>query len=462
MIIDRKLEISKKKKAVLVAELKQKNFRPFSKVSEARKTGEIEEVVEDEDEDFDKDVELEANTYDYLLGMPLWSLTQERVERLRKQIGDVEVEIDTLIKLSETDLWERDLEDFIMEWRHQLEKTKNVAKNVLKGGRRKSKNFTLGTMSRAVTKKTTRDSDDDFHEQRPKKMLKQSKIMPAPKEKQALEKAFGDRAQFDGGSSPPPKVDDPAKVIDADSQPPRVDKALAKPAAVRPAKPRTKKTVKEESDDEVLEVRPKAAPRQARTVSSKAVRYAGSSSEHDDDDNGDDYLGNIASMVKGVDVKSADATAGPRPIFATSKSRFVSSKAGATTLAKDNVMLSDDDDTNYEKLVPERSPRRSIMVTAKDNNITDDEDEDLLRDVSPVKPIIKTSKTSKPAPKPRAKAAMAEEPKKALATKQIAATTKPQVQSPIAKAYAKKLAKKKVTNSDDEDMDIIARRHPTF
>ena len=51
--------------------------------------------------------------------MPIWSLTKERVEKLLKQVGDKELEIDTLLKLTKEDLWKRDLDEFIAEWRFQ-------------------------------------------------------------------------------------------------------------------------------------------------------------------------------------------------------------------------------------------------------------------------------------------------------------------------------------------------------
>lgn len=73
MIIDNQLIVSKKKKAVLVEELRAKGFRPFSKTSDARKHGEFEPVAEN-DEDIDAD-EAKANQgsgasdFDYLLGV---------------------------------------------------------------------------------------------------------------------------------------------------------------------------------------------------------------------------------------------------------------------------------------------------------------------------------------------------------------------------------------------------------
>jgi DNA topoisomerase-2 len=66
MIIDGKLVISKKKKAVLIAELKEKGFKAFPKVVEAVKAGENEPVVEDEDS---PEETFASNAYDYLLGV---------------------------------------------------------------------------------------------------------------------------------------------------------------------------------------------------------------------------------------------------------------------------------------------------------------------------------------------------------------------------------------------------------
>ena len=75
MIIDGSLVVSKKKKAVLVAELRKLKFKPFPKIADARKEGEMGQVVEagagggEDDEDEDADVKAAASDYDYLLGV---------------------------------------------------------------------------------------------------------------------------------------------------------------------------------------------------------------------------------------------------------------------------------------------------------------------------------------------------------------------------------------------------------
>ena len=67
MIIDGELVVARKKKRDLVVELKKKNFKPFPKVVDATKDGELEPAMEDKDDD--EDLEMEANAYDYLLGV---------------------------------------------------------------------------------------------------------------------------------------------------------------------------------------------------------------------------------------------------------------------------------------------------------------------------------------------------------------------------------------------------------
>ena len=70
--------------------------------------------------------------------MALWSLTQERIEKLRRQIGDKELEIDALIKLSKEDLWNKDLDDFLDQWRFELENEVRIGKKISNRGRRVS------------------------------------------------------------------------------------------------------------------------------------------------------------------------------------------------------------------------------------------------------------------------------------------------------------------------------------
>jgi DNA topoisomerase-2 len=81
MIIDKELVVSNRKKADIMTELRKLKFRPFPKVTKAKAAGETEEIVNQEDEDEEPAVGDAPGTtdYDYLLGMPIWSLTKEKV-----------------------------------------------------------------------------------------------------------------------------------------------------------------------------------------------------------------------------------------------------------------------------------------------------------------------------------------------------------------------------------------------
>lgn len=81
MIISKELIIANKKRALVVAELRAKNFRPFPKVAKVVVAGaelEDEEVGADDVADAKGGVD---SDFDYLLGMALYSLTAEKVRR---------------------------------------------------------------------------------------------------------------------------------------------------------------------------------------------------------------------------------------------------------------------------------------------------------------------------------------------------------------------------------------------
>lgn len=78
MIISKELVVSNRKKADLVTELRKREFVPFPKAAKAKEAGENEEALEDEGSAGT------AGDYDYLLGMPIWTLTQEKVRSTRR------------------------------------------------------------------------------------------------------------------------------------------------------------------------------------------------------------------------------------------------------------------------------------------------------------------------------------------------------------------------------------------
>ncbi|KAJ5292310.1 ubiquitin-conjugating enzyme E2 15 [Penicillium atrosanguineum] len=525
MIIDGTLVISKKKKSVLVTELKEKSFKPIAKVVEASKLGEDEPVVEEGEEAESRETETLSSSYDYLLGMPMWSLTQERVERLRRQIGDREMEVDALIKLSKEDIWNQDLDDFINEWRFQLEDEERRLRKAAGLGRRVSSKLATSTGARggaaarkrkaaagedpddedfaapkakktAAAKKKEQptnslanflnkstdkpkaktspadgaaDSDDDFDfemEVMPKKSRGASK--PAPKVEELDDDDLMDIN--DGPADPPSRtsaqpapdpfdIDDEPEVappkpkptakrgpkaapdifdIDDESEADQpITKPAAKPAAKRGPKPKAKPVVDDDdSDDDFLGIAKEAPKPAAGGRARKPVKYAAAAADSDSD-NGDDLLGDVSQMVKGIGGEVSES----RPMISSSRSRAGSSASlmPPRSATKGNYDF-DFDETDYSKLVPSKSPRRSLQIKPKDVSRLDDDEDEVEDEDSPVKPAPK----AKPGPKAKAALKPRGRPKKDAAI------------PPVKSAPAKAIKKKPGNDISDDDIEAMA------
>ena len=79
MIVNKELVVSNRKKADIMDELRQKKFRPFPKVAKAKAAGETEDAEEGTNDEAEATTGGASTDYDYLLGMPIWSLTKEKV-----------------------------------------------------------------------------------------------------------------------------------------------------------------------------------------------------------------------------------------------------------------------------------------------------------------------------------------------------------------------------------------------
>ena len=53
--------------------------------------------------------------YDYLLGMPMWNLTQEKKDEICRKRDDKQQELEKLKATTKEDLWETDLEEFMLK-----------------------------------------------------------------------------------------------------------------------------------------------------------------------------------------------------------------------------------------------------------------------------------------------------------------------------------------------------------
>lgn len=184
MIVEREYTVSNKARPVLLKELESMGFPRINK--DGKPTyGSIEENIskiekltndeessneadEEEEEDENSDVvngpEAKFGSFDYLLGMKIWSLTKERYEKLRDQMKEKQAELEKLLKLSAKNLWEADLEDFVAQYKIFLAYDEEVRTNIVPDA----------ATAKKKGKRRKRNPDDDYDASKPKKRAKKA------------------------------------------------------------------------------------------------------------------------------------------------------------------------------------------------------------------------------------------------------------------------------------------------
>lgn len=119
--------------------------------------------------------------FDYLLSMPLWSLTLERVEQLRRELENKQKDLCVLQNTRVTDLWERDLSEFERglsdhEERERLEIETGKKLKPKKKGLTKTNAKTITTTHKNKNKTKIISSDSDSDGDIEKKRAKTTKI----------------------------------------------------------------------------------------------------------------------------------------------------------------------------------------------------------------------------------------------------------------------------------------------
>lgn len=498
-IIENKLIVSKKKKPVLVQELRDRKYEAFPPKADQGKSSRDNEENQDEEDD---DVSAGARDYDYLLSMPIWSLTLERLEKLKNQIQAKKAEWEELNALSEKDLWCKDLDDFVDEWEAQLKLEDEVEGNIKRAKRRESLKLGAGK-----GRKARKDDDDYAPAKKTTKVVKpkvevksqqrflekfQAKAKPKPTASTVGGDGASDEFSDDDfallGKKPAVKQE-----IKEESQPPTsIPDARTKRAVVTKSKYAVDDDESEmDSDDDFMELgKPKAsasasasaseaeaeaeaAPKPTkRAAAAKAKPVYADDSESDSDD--DKMLGDVGAMVKGIGGSSDSNNGGRLSLFSMSRPEGepVLPKL-KTKPSKANLDFDSHDDTNYEALAMS-SPRKSTKADEIDDFLSDDsvapapktstsqtaasKAKAPLTVVSAAvkkargRPAGSKSKSKDEAAPPKPKAV----PAKKAPGKTAAVKAKPVTLSPAAKAYAAKQAKaRRVIDSDDEDDDMI-------
>ena len=112
------LKIENKKKQAMIEELTRRKYDsdPVKAWKESQAVEEDEEEVPEGEEPSQELVATKKSKgpdYDYLMSMPMWNLTQEKIDELCKKRDEKRQELDELKATSKEELWRRDLQEFL-------------------------------------------------------------------------------------------------------------------------------------------------------------------------------------------------------------------------------------------------------------------------------------------------------------------------------------------------------------
>ncbi|KAG9295754.1 hypothetical protein G9A89_008982 [Geosiphon pyriformis] len=165
MLINEELQIKNKKNAIVVSLLEENRFEKFYKKSVRKRLNASENDNDNDNEDEDEDVKdnegITPNEggYEYLLSMPINSMTYEKAHKLDKERDEAAAKRAELEARSAKDLWNEDLDRFLVEWdkmlQHENYKTKEI--QITNGGR--CVNLSKGASLRIKKNGTTRTED---------------------------------------------------------------------------------------------------------------------------------------------------------------------------------------------------------------------------------------------------------------------------------------------------------------
>lgn len=155
-VIDGKMVVNNRKKKDIEADLVARGYDALP--STKKKAVTVAADPEDGDEEADA-AAAAALSYDYLLSMPIWSLTLERVEALKDDADAQTQEVERLKSTTAREMWEDDLDAFLEALADKEAEDAKVAKQQLAARKRAGGGKARG---KARTGDEGSESDDDW------------------------------------------------------------------------------------------------------------------------------------------------------------------------------------------------------------------------------------------------------------------------------------------------------------
>ena len=157
-VVNGSLTIAKRKRAELEAELKRRGYAALAKTAKAAGAAAADAAASAAgDGDDDEAAVAEGASYDYLLSMPLWSLTNERVASLQAEHSAKAEEVAVLRGSTPSSLWRADMDAFLVAYdAAEADMASGAALLVKQQG-----TFQSGKAGSHKSKAVAHDSDDD-------------------------------------------------------------------------------------------------------------------------------------------------------------------------------------------------------------------------------------------------------------------------------------------------------------
>lgn len=152
-LLNDELNLKNCKKEILISELHSKGYKSYKALNKVQST--IHDINNDgieiiEEEDSNKD-------YNYLLNLPIWSLTLEKVDALKQDVKIKDQELKLIMKKSIEEFWIEDLDNFLEVLDEETKgKTQNTSQKLASG----KHNFIV--KSGGTKKKKNGEEDSDF------------------------------------------------------------------------------------------------------------------------------------------------------------------------------------------------------------------------------------------------------------------------------------------------------------
>jgi len=206
-VVDGKLVIAKRKRAELEGDLKCRGYDALGKGVKAGAAAAAAAAADDEEADGAAAVDgapAEGATFDYLLSMPLWSLTLEKVSDLQSEHGSKAAEVARLRATTPSELWRADLDGFLVAY-EAAEAEIATAEAALVKQQGSYKAGKAGAGKAAAMKKTVAYMDvDDSEEEYAAAEESDDEDFGSKKKKKAAAVKGGAKGGASGAPPPPP------------------------------------------------------------------------------------------------------------------------------------------------------------------------------------------------------------------------------------------------------------------